>query len=220
MLVKICGLRSLEDLHAAAEAGADLVGIVFVPGVRRRVEPDVAEEMVKRFRRERQGGHLPRVVGLFARQPLEEVQAVARQVGLDMVQLCGDEDIPFALQVGLPVLRAVHILGSGPTSVAQVEGQVRALEEAGITPLLDRGGGPQPGGLGKPFDWTVAQALAQKGRRFFLAGGLTPDNVAQAVRLVRPYGVDVSSGVETNGVKDYDKVRAFVRAAREASATC
>lgn len=216
MLVKICGLRSLDDLRAAADAGADLVGIVFVPGVRRRVEPACAQEMVALFRQERQGLPTPRIVGLFADQPLGEVQAIAHQVGLDMVQLCGQEDIPYARRVGLPVVKAVHIVGSAPDQVAIAEAQVQALEDAGILPLLDKGGGPQPGGMGQPFDWGVAQALAQRGHRFLLAGGLTPENVAQAVRLVHPYGVDVSSGVETNGLKDYQKVRAFITAARNA----
>ncbi|GBD11623.1 N-(5'-phosphoribosyl)anthranilate isomerase [bacterium HR23] len=216
MLVKVCGLRTLEDMLVAAEAGADLLGIVFVPGVRRRVEPTLAREMVARFRQQFTVRPAPPIVGLFAHQPLEEVRAIARLVGLDRVQLCGEEDIPFALQVGLPVLKAVHITGAGAREVERAEAQVAALEEAGILPLLDRGGGPQPGGLGQPFDWTVAQALARRGHRFLLAGGLTPENVAEAVRRVRPYGVDVSSGVETDGRKDGAKVRAFLQVARSA----
>jgi phosphoribosylanthranilate isomerase len=213
MLVKICGVRSTEDIRAAAQAGADMVGIVFVPGVRRRVDPSHAREMVQRLRRDYPS---LRAVGLFADQPLEEVWAIASSVGLDMVQLCGHEDIPFALQVGLPVLQAVHVVGEGPGVVEAVAARVAALEGAGLLPLLDAGG-PQPGGMGRSFDWGVAEEVARRGHRFLLAGGLTPENVGEAVRRVRPYGVDVSSGVESNGVKDPAKVLAFVRAAREAA---
>ncbi|MFN3974792.1 MAG: phosphoribosylanthranilate isomerase [Dehalococcoidia bacterium] len=216
MLVKICGLRSADEMLVAAEAGADMLGIVFVPRVRRRVEPPLAQAMVSRFRQERRGKPVPRIVGVFADQPLEEVQGVVREVRLDMVQLCGHEEIPYALKVGIPVVKAVHIHTSGHAQIEEAEHQITALEAAGILPLLDRDGGTQPGGLGQPFDWGIAQALARRGHRFLLAGGLTPENVVEAVRLVRPYGVDVSSGVESNGVKNPAKVLAFITAARRA----
>ncbi|MBI4338038.1 MAG: phosphoribosylanthranilate isomerase [Chloroflexi bacterium] len=215
--VKICGLRRLEDMLCAADAGADFVGVVFVPGVRRQVPVEEAAATVAGFRR-RWGQRPPQVVGLFADQPVELVNEVACQVGLDCVQLCGGEPPAYWEQVQRPILKALHVRGDLPAR-EQIEAlgeKLALLERMGHLGVLDRASDLQPGGLGQPFDWSVARALAAEGNRFLLAGGLTPDNVAEAVQLVGPYGVDVSSGVETDGVKDQAKIRAFLRAARAA----
>ena len=203
---------------AAAAAGADMVGVNFVPGVRRRVEPSYAREMVARFR-----ASSPRavvVVGLFADQPADEVARIAEEVGVDRVQLCGHEGPDVWRQVGLPFLKSVHVPGMPDDAAAREEAilrldeRLREVAEAGGLGLLDRASSKQPGGMGQTFDWSVARELARRGHRFLLAGGLTPDNVADAIDAVRPHGVDVSSGVETDGVKDAAKIRAFVSAAR------
>ncbi len=204
----------------AAEAGADMVGVNFVPGVRRRVEPATAREMVAQFR-----ASSPRcvtVVGLFADQPVDEVVRIVEEVGVDWVQLCGQEGPDLWRNVGLPFLKSVHVpdlpddAASRQEAMLRLEERLQQVADAGGLGLLDRASSRQPGGMGQTFDWSVARELARRGHRFLLAGGLTPDNVAEAVDAVRPHGVDVSSGVETDGVKDAAKIRSFVHAARGA----
>ena len=217
--VKICGLRTADDLLAAAHAGADLCGLVFVPGRRRRVPVEAAVEAVRAFRaawpRTR-----PAVVGLFADQPLEEVQETVRRVGLDAVQLCGGEPLAYCKAVGAPVLKVLPVDDALPRQelTLALGAHLAALEREGFGAVLDRYERGLQGGTGRSFDWGVAAELA-RGHRFLLAGGLTPENVAQAVARVRPWGVDVSSGVETHGVKDHARVRAFIAAVREADIT-
>ena len=202
----------------AAEAGADMVGVNFVPGVRRRVEPAFAREMVAQFRAS--SSRCVLVVGLFADQPADEVVRIAGEVGVDWVQLCGQEGPDLWRKVGLPFLKSVHVpnmpddAASRQEAMLRLEERLQQVTDAGGLGLLDRASSRQPGGMGQTFDWSVARELARRGHRFLLAGGLTPDNVAEAVDAVRPHGVDVSSGVETDGVKDAAKVRSFVSAAR------
>ena len=219
-LIKICGLREPAHALAAAEAGADFIGLVFAES-RRRVTVDQArviacalgepvvtaaggthyiEALLKRKR--------PLVVGVFAGADAETVNTTAEAVGLDLVQLSGDEPWEMCDSLSRPVLKAVKVRDS--TSAEEIIGGLRA----GAVPLLDTHAEGALGGTGRPFDWSVAAAVA---RRFpiVLAGGLTPENVGEAVRRVRPWAVDVSSGVETDGVKDVEKVRAFVAAVRE-----
>ena len=217
-VVKVCGVKELAPMLAAAEAGADMVGVNFVPGVRRRVEPAYAREMVARFREATSRSVL--VVGLFADQPADEVARIAQEVGVDWVQLCGHEGPGVWRQAGLPFLKSVHVpdlpedASAREEALLRLEERLQAVADAGGLGLLDRASSRQPGGMGQTFDWSVARELARRGHRFLLAGGLTPDNVAEAVEAVRPHGVDVSSGVETDGVKDAAKIRAFVSAAR------
>ena len=218
-LVKVCGMRDLEHMAAAAEAGADLLGMVFLPTVRRYIPPETGAALASTFRESRQGAP-QRLVGLFADQPVEHVNAVAAQVGLDFVQLCGSEPPEYWAQVEPAILKVVHVpaAASGDTDdqyavVETVEVRLQAISNAGHIALLDRQSLVQPGGMGEMFDWSVAQELAALGYRFILAGGLTPENVAAAIEAVGPFGVDVSSGVETDGVKDIEKIRRFVTAA-------
>ena len=212
--VKICSVQALEHALAAANAGADFVGFNFVPGVRRRLERDAARRMVREYR-ERHGTGGPRLVGIFADQPLAEVNHILAGCGLDMAQLSGQEPVSFALQVERPVIKAVHVPTGRPRdpTIDDLNRLLQELEAEDILPLLDPHVDGAPGGTGATFDWAVAEALALS-HRFLLAGGLTPDNVAQAVDRVRPWGVDVSSGVETSGLKDLEKIRAFIQNAR------
>ena len=217
-VVKVCGVKELAPMLAAAEAGADLVGVNFVPGVRRRVEPAYAREMVAQFRAASPRSVL--VVGLFADQPADEVARIAAEVGVDWVQLCGHEGPDVWRQAGLPFLKSVHVpdlpddASAREEALLRLEERLQQVADASGLGLLDRASSRQPGGMGQTFDWSVARELAGRGHRFLLAGGLTPDNVAEAVEAVRPHGVDVSSGVETDGVKDAAKIRSFVSAAR------
>lgn len=199
--VKICGLRDLASARVAVEAGADLVGFVFAP-TRRYVAP----ELVAAIRRA-----LPRsvgAVGLFVNHDAPTIRSIVQQCRLDFAQLCGEETPAFCRELGVPVVKSLRI---------REPGDLAALDDyAAVTEwcVLD---GFQPGhygGTGTTFDWHLA-AEAARHFRIMLAGGLTPENVATAVEIARPWGVDVSSGVETDGQKDPAKITAFVAAARQ-----
>lgn len=216
--VKICGLGRLAHLRAAAEAGADLLGIVFVPDVRRRVGVAEAKSMVAAFRQEWGVAH-PGVVGLFSDQIVDEVNQIVDEVGLDYVQLCGREDDYYCSKMKARVLKVLHVdeNTNREQMIRELGSRLISLEAAGHMAILDRSSKLQPGGLGKPFDWGIACQLTDGGGRFLLAGGLTPKNVDRAVRRAHPCGVDVSSGVETDGSKDVAKMKEFSRVARNAA---
>ncbi len=210
LFVKVCGITSPEDARAAVEAGADALGFVFWPMSPRKVAPERAAAIAR---------DLPPFVlrvGVFVDMPREGMARIADTVGLDLLQLHGDEP-PEAL-AGLPrrALKAVRV-GKG----FQSEEATRfAAHAAGL--LVDTrlpGETQLPGGTGVPFDWGLVKGLAEQVPFLVLAGGLGPANVAEAVRAVRPHAVDVSSGVETlPGRKDPAKIRAFLEAARAAEA--
>ena len=208
--VKICSIQELEHALAAAEAGADYVGFNFVPGVRRRLSEEKAQRMIQAYREQR-GHDGPQLVGVFADQPLDEVNRILDACDLDMAQLSGEEPVDYCLNVTRPVIKAVHVPLDQPLRqvVRTLDYALTRLEAANILPLLDPDVGGSHGGTGTTFDWTIARDLGPM-HQFLLAGGLSPDNVAQAVRDGRPWGVDVSSGVETDGMKDPEKIRAFV----------
>ena len=211
--VKVCGFRSAEPLIAAVGAGADAVGLVFVPSARRRLTADEARAVLDEVRAS--GRALPPVVGLFADQPLDEVQQTVASVGLDAVQLCGSEGVEYATQLGVPVYKVISIDADTPIS-AQMP-RIMVLQQrhalAGHRIVLDAQAPGEYGGTGRQFDWDLAADFAGA-FAMCLAGGLSPENVKEAVERVRPWGVDVSSGVETDGEKDPAKVRVFVEAVR------
>ena len=210
--VKICGVRRLEEALVAAEAGADYFGMVFVPGRRRRIEPGAARIITDGLRDgDRES---PKSVGLFGDQPLDEVLDTIAAAGLDYVQLCGDEPLDYCQAVlrRAGVIKVLHVSNDDrPDAVAD---RIDAFAAAGCAVTLDSQVPGLHGGTGQSFDWRIAAQLAAGGRRFLLAGGLTPENVAEAVAVVRPWGVDVSSGVEADGVQDPAKIRQFVTNAR------
>lgn len=216
--VKICGIGNPADACAAADAGADYIGMVFVPERRRRITPDDARDIVNAVRA--LDAPLPRMVGLFADQPLEEVNEVVARCGLDTVQLCGRESVEYAARVDCEVIKVVHVPASYrvPDDVPQLAEQVKEYAEPGCLVTLDRLVEGIQGGTGQSFNLDVAASLSSRGASFLLAGGLTPANVGRAISMVRPWGVDVSSGVETIGKKDRRKIRRFVENARHADA--
>ena len=216
--VKICGIGTPTDACVAAEAGADFVGMVFVPERHRRITPDDAKEIVDAVRDGRD--RPPRMVGLFADQPLEEVNEVIAHCGLDAVQLCGRESVEYAAGVDCQVIKVVHVPASyrTPDDVPEVAGRLREYADAGCLVTLDRLVEGIQGGTGQSFNLDVAASLARRGNDFLLAGGLTPANVGRVISAVRPWGVDVSSGVETLGKKDRRKIQRFVSNARDTDA--
>ncbi len=226
--VKICGIRRLEDAVVAADAGADYIGLVFVPGRPRRVDIPTAAAIVSGIKAN--GVAAPKVVGLFADQPLEEVNHTANACGLDLLQLCGGESTEYCAGAVRPVIKVVHVSSSikGPDFTGDATADTTADESAwqtlvdriksyslaGNLVTLDRLVEGIPGGTGESFDWGVAAELSRRGHSFLLAGGLLPDTVGRAIEDVQPWGVDVSSGVETGGVKDAGKIRDFIQVAR------
>ena len=229
-VVKICGVRRREDALVAAGAGADYVGIVFVPGRRRRIAPGEARIITEALRSNggAAGGdapNAPQSVGLFGDQPLAEALDAIAVAGLDAVQLCGDESVAYCRQALtlVPVIKVLHIPdNAGDDEIAGVARRIDEYAAAGCMITLDSQVAGLHGGSGQAFDWRIAARLSANGpdaggRGFLLAGGLTPDNVAAAIAAVRPWGVDVSSGVETGGVKDAAKIRRFIANAKSAN---
>ena len=215
--VKICGIRTLDDALVAAEAGADFIGIVFVPGRHRRITADAGKEIADGIRNS--GGPVPRIAGLFADQPQGEVNAIVEYCGLDMAQLCGKEPVEYAAGVNCDVIKVVHVAESATVADdGEIGIHIADYRQAGHFVTLDRLVEGIQGGTGQGFDWQIAASLSQVGHTFLLAGGLSPENVSDAIAAVRPWGVDVSSGVETDGAKDHQKIRAFMRNARAAAA--
>jgi phosphoribosylanthranilate isomerase len=197
MRVKICGLTNLEDALAAVAAGADALGFVFARSPR-QVTPEQAREMVRRL------PPLVATVGVFVDTPLEEVASLKAWCGLDWVQLHGHND-PTTLAALAP--RVIKVLA--------MEGQVPDPQAyPGCQLLMDTAVGGKSGGTGKTFDWSLAQDLARQ-RPVILAGGLNPANVALAIDIVKPFAVDVSSGVESEpGRKDHAQIRSFIARAK------
>ena len=217
--VKICGFQRAEDALAAAEAGTDAIGLVFVPSAGRRLELAQAEELLARCRREWAGRSALQWVGLFADQPVEEVNATVARLGLDAVQLCGSEGMGYCRQMLVPIYKVIAIDSSLPRSVVLPKLMVLLQRHtmAGHRPVLDTHVAGAYGGTGQRFDWDIVADLSPS-FQFSLAGGLTPENVTYAVGLIRPWGVDTSSGVETDGQKDAARVLAFVQAVRQKDA--
>ena len=149
----------------------------------------------------------PRVVGLFRNQPVEFVNRVVRMAALDMVQLCGDEDDDYYAQMERPILKQLRVRSE--TSAEDIDAEVKAHLAAGRMVVLDAYDPNTPGGTGKVFEWSKAANVAPL-EGVLLAGGLTPDNVSDAIRELGAWGVDVSSGVETDGDKDDVKMHNFI----------
>jgi phosphoribosylanthranilate isomerase len=196
--IKVCGLTRLEDVAAAAEAGVDAVGFVLWPGSPRATTVATAARL---------GAALPPWtvrVGVFVAASVEAVAAAIRDAGLGAVQLHGVADPAPYLSLAVPILWSTPLRESAPDPTAP----------PGTTLMVDAYDPRRHGGTGRPVDWTRAAAIARR-ERLVLAGGLTVDNVATAISQVRPYGIDVSSGVEeAPGIKSATRLRAFVAAAR------
>ena len=212
--VKICGIQRPEDALVAAEAGADYIGLVFVPERYRRLDIGPAKDIVSVLRTSAE--QVPQVVGLFGDQPLVAVNEIIEACDLDLAQLCGGESLEYCRQVRSQVIKGVHVDGSAgePAAVEALAERVVVYRNAGYLVTLDRLFEGLHGGTGHSFDWGIASQLSGRGISFLLAGGLTPENVSRSVAEVNPWGVDVSSGVETNRVKDHAKIRSFVSNAR------
>lgn len=203
--VKICGLTRAADAVAAAEAGANLVGLMFYERSPRHVTLGQAVEICRALPLE------VLRVGVFVNPPPEAVVEAVQACGLDLLQFHGEESPEFCTQFGLMSMKAFRL-----RDAASLASLPRYRTDAW---LLDAWSPAALGGTGERFNWELAVSARTLGRPIFLAGGLTPDNVADAVRQVGPFGVDVSSGVESApGLKDAARMRAFIAAAKSAAA--
>ena len=201
--VKICGITCPEDALSAVEAGADFLGFVFYPPSPRFVTPETVSEITSVIRH---SARSLRTVGVFVDEDLDRVQAIIRECGLDYAQLCGAEPPEYVAALEEKAIKALRV-----TSVDDL--RQLALYRAAFY-HLDSYHPTKPGGTGLVWDWSLAVAAKQFGP-IILAGGLTPTNVAGAIREVHPYAVDVSSGVESiPGRKDATSMQRFVAAAK------
>lgn len=202
VIVKICGITNVADGQAAAAAGADALGFNFCAESPRHVPVETAASIIHQ---------LPPLivrVGVFVNSPRELVLRALGECSLNLLQFHGDESPEYCLQFGVMAMKAFRMRDAG--SLDELE---RFPTDAW---LLDAYSPEKAGGTGERFNWELAIEARKKGRPIFLAGGLTPENVAQAVETVAPYGVDVASGIEAApGKKDLAKLKAFIQAAKE-----
>ena len=207
--VKVCGITNAEDALAAVEAGADALGFIFYEKSPRYVVPAIAASIIAEL------PPLVTPVGVFVNEGMATVRSIMDTCGLAMAQLHGDENVSYCRELARPAMKALRVKDRGSLlALAEYRGRggVRGF-------VLDTFSELAYGGTGQITDWGLAADVA-KSTPILLAGGLTPDNVAEAIRTVRPYGVDVSSGVESvPGKKDHAKMRAFLDAVRVVSSS-
>ncbi|KAJ2830931.1 anthranilate synthase / indole-3-glycerol phosphate synthase [Coemansia sp. 'formosensis'] len=243
VVVKTCGVQTVDAAIAATEAGADIIGVIFaVSG--RQIDIAKAQEIAQAIRHTRAkddsvlsastihqeidatasaseyfkacttrilNSTRPLLAGVFQNQPLDHILHIARMVPLDLVQLHGMEPVDMAEKIPVPVIKVFHVDDQFSLETSDL---FTTFQHSIV--LLDTkvAGTDQQGGKGVSFDWTLARKLADRGIPFLMAGGLTPENVARAVEVGGAWGVDVSSGIETNKVKDVAKITAFVNNAK------
>jgi phosphoribosylanthranilate isomerase len=203
--IKICGLTREEDALAAAERGADFLGFIFVPSTPRYLEPERAAAIAARVRESQK---VPKFVGVFRDASVDYMKEIASVVGLDLLQLHGTESDDDIRAAGVPAIKTYRVGDTLPDTTAHASADWL---------LFDTFDERRAGGTGRRFDWSLL-AMYPRTKPFFLSGGITPENVAAAISLVRPDGIDVSSGVESEpGVKDHDKIRHLLERVRRAS---
>lgn len=206
--IKICGITSLDDARVAIEAGADMLGFNFYRPSARFIDQHEARKIIDRVKRESEVS----AVGIFVDEPLESVIETVRISGVDAVQLHGDESAAYCAELksgvsGITIIKALRVSDSfQPETVTSYP--VDAI-------MLDAFHDSLRGGTGKTIDWEIAEKTRELVPQFFLSGGLSPENVAEAIERVQPYAVDACSRLELSpGRKDSSRVKAFVRAAR------
>jgi phosphoribosylanthranilate isomerase len=210
--VKICGISEEAHALAAAEAGADFIGFIFAPSSR-QVTPVQAEKIAAAVK---QSGHPAEVVGLFVNVTATVVNKIADICHLDWVQLSGDETWEYCCEIKKPLIKAARVGGQSPEEIGDLlaDGEKILAHQRHVF-LLDSRVKGKYGGTGKTFNWSLARQIAEL-FPVIIAGGLTPENVARAIKTASPWGVDTSSGVEINGKKHVARIRAFIEAVRRA----
>lgn len=207
--VKICGIMEVEHAVKAGKAGADFIGMIFAES-KRQVSPEKAAQLVKSVR---DINPCPEAVGVFRNAPAVEVNRIARECRLDRVQLAGQETPEYCRHITFPIIKVIHVSPDAQADLILAETQkwYEIMQGQKFLCFLDTVVDGRYGGTGVAFDWSIAKTVAAR-FPIMVAGGLTPENVVQLVREVHPWGVDVASGVETNGRKDSEKIESFIRA--------
>ena len=210
--VKICGIRKEIHALAAAEAGADFIGVVFAPS-RRQVTPTQAEKIAAAVKK---SGNATKIVGVFVNMPAPEVNKITDFCHLDWVQLSGDEPWEYCGEITKPLIKAIRVSRrQSPQEICNILATGAKVISQKHIYLLDSHVKGKYGGTGTAFDWSLARQAAEQ-FPVIIAGGLTPENVDWAIKTAAPWGVDVSSGVEVGGVKHTARIRAFIEAVRRA----
>jgi phosphoribosylanthranilate isomerase len=213
--IKICGIKNEEQALATAEAGADFIGMVFAESPR-QVTPAIAAKIVASLKKNRTKA---RVVGVFVNTPAPTARKIADSCRLDWVQLSGDEPWEYCLELARPVIKVIRVTRNyrPEQACADLAYGTKLLSGQKHIFLLDSNAREKYGGTGLTFDWNLARPIAE---RFpvLIAGGLSPGNVGRAIKFIKPWGVDVSTGVETKGIKDIKKIINFIEAVRKADA--
>jgi phosphoribosylanthranilate isomerase len=209
--VKICGITNFEDAVAATEAGADMLGFNFYRPSSRYIEPDRAREIIVQLRKSDTNFSI-QMVGVFVNEPIDSITQIANGLKLDGLQLHGDESPAFCAQLksllpGKTIIKALRVNGSFDPRTASSY-SVQAI-------MLDAFHAQLRGGTGRVIDWDIARAVRDLVPQLFLSGGLSPENVAQAISRVEPFAVDACSSLESSpGRKDAPRMKEFVRAVR------
>jgi phosphoribosylanthranilate isomerase len=211
LFVKICGLRNASSAQVAVESGADALGFILAPS-QRQISPEAIA--VIRAELARKHDHLPTLVGVTVNARPESIARDVEIAGLDLVQLAGEEDPAVLAEIDVPVIKALRFRAevSLDEALREVDAWLSAPKAAARV-LVEGHAAGSYGGTGTRADWGFVSRIAER-YPVVLAGGLTPDNVSEAIAVARPAGVDVSSGVETDGQKDSGKIRDFVGRSR------
>ena len=212
--VKICGLRTLSDATIAMQEGADFIGFVFVQNVTRQINVSTAKKIIKQTKKLLQPDAQLKFVGLFVNEQIEQINQIINECELDYVQLCGNETPTQWKSLNTNVIKQLKI----PHSIAEqltiheemIIRDAEMIYSSGAKILIDADVQGKHGGTGVLPDWDLASKISAK-YPVILAGGLTPRNVSNAIQVVNPWGVDVSSGVESNSQKDPEKIAQFIK---------
>jgi phosphoribosylanthranilate isomerase len=209
--IKICGITESEQAVLAAEAGADFVGLVFAQSSR-QINPKTAATIVHEVKKTVES---PQVVGVFVNMPADDVNFIAESCHLDWVQLSGDESWEYCRKIKKSLIKTVHVHPSSPSVeiIDEIRQGYTFFTPDHLKILLDAKVKGAYGGTGKTFNWRLAKEVNEK-YPVLVAGGLNVDNVVQMISEVKPWGVDVSSGVESGGKKDLEKIKTFIRNVR------
>ena len=213
--IKICGIREEEHARVLAEAGIDFIGLVFASS-QRQVTKAQAKKIAAAVR---SVNSRTEVVGVFVNTTAPTIRKIVETCGLDRVQLSGDEPWALCRELDLPVIKVIRVSRNYTAEkiCTDLEYGDKMLASQKHIFLLDANARDKYGGSGMKFDWKLAEPIARR-LPVIVAGGLTPDNVKEAIKIIKPWGVDVSSGVETKGVKDMKKILKFIENIRDADA--
>ena len=214
--IKICGIKNEDDALAAVEAGADFIGVVIATSPR-QVTPAEAEKITSSLKKNKAKA---KCVGVFVNERMPTVRKITDACHLDWVQLSGDESWEYCAELARPIIRAIMFGRNeqAETISRQLNEGKKIMGRNKYMVLLDTAAPDKYGGTGTIFDWNIARPIVKQ-FQVIIAGGLNPGNAGRAIKILKPWGVDVSTGVETKGAKDMKKVIKFIEAVREADAS-